>query len=111
MNAALPITYPLEFPFEHKGKRYTEIRILRRAKAKDLVAGDRQPGPTGREAALLAAVSDFDFATVAEMDALDFTTVCARAGLDFLLQSGPPAPSDAPSSSSIAGPDGGSQSS
>lgn len=111
MSDALPITFPLQFPFEHKGRRIDEIRILRRAKAKDLIAADRQPGPTGREASLLAAVSDFDFATVAEMDGLDFDTVCARAGVHFLSQSGAPAPSGAPSSSSIAGPDGGSETS
>ena len=111
MSVELPVTYPLKFPFEHKGTRHVEIRIVRRAKAKDLVMADRQPGPTGREASLLAAVSNLDFGAVAEMDALDFSSVCAMAGLDFLSQSGTPAPSGATSSSSTAIPDGGSQSS
>lgn len=108
MSEALPITLPLKFPFEHKDRTVTEIRIVRRAKARDLVAADRQPGPTGREASLLAAVSDLDFAAISEMDALDFNEVCARAGVHFLSQSGAPALSVAPSSSSTAGPDGGS---
>ena len=104
----LPFTIPLGFPFEHQGKTRSEITIQRRAKAKDLVAADRQPGPTGREASLLAAVSDFDFAAVAEMDALDFNDVCSKAGVHFLAQSGAVKTSTAPSLSSIPGPAGGS---
>ena len=102
----LPITLPIKFPFDHGGKTYAEIVIKRRAKAKDLIAADRQPGPHGREASLLAAVSDFDFATVGEMDGLDFNDSCAKAGIYFLSQSGLLETSTAPSLSSTPGPAG-----
>ena len=101
-----PVDFPLFFPFGHRGKVHSEISILRRAKARDLIAADRQPGPTGREASLLAAVSNFDFATVAEMDGLDFSNACTKAGVYFLSQSGALETSIEPSSSSTPGPAG-----
>ena len=101
-----PIVIPLKFPFDFRGKTYTEIRILRRAKAKDFVATDRQPGPEGREASLLAAVSDFDFATIGEMDGLDYHEAKERSRIAFLSQSGAAATSTDPSSSSTPGPAG-----
>ena len=111
MKAMKPIVHPLRFPFEHRGKTHSEIRFLRRAKASDLIAADRQPGEMGREASLLAAVSDFDFSQVGEMDALDFDEARTKAGSSFLLQSGAAATSTEPSSSSTPGPTGGSTSS
>lgn len=106
-----PIAIPLKFPFEHRGQTRSEIRIVRRAKAKDLIAADRQPGEEGREAALLAAVSDFDMGTIGEMDALDYNRAKDEARISFLLQSGTAARSADPSLSSTPGPDGGSESS
>ena len=106
-----PLILPLSFPIEHRGKTHTEIRILRRARARDLVDADRQPGETGREAALLAAVSDFDLPTVGEMDAHDFHRVIDLAAVRFLSQSGAAAKSTEPSSSSTPTPAGGSTSS
>ena len=111
MSAMEPIAIQLKFPFDFRGKNHSEIRILRRAKAKDFIAADRQPGEEGREASLLAAVSDFDMATVGEMDGLDYFDVKNRAGISFLSQSGAAATSTDPSSPSTPGPAGDSQTS
>ena len=111
MSKSQPQTYPLEFSFEHNAKTYTEITVKRRPRVRDLIAAERQPGELGREAALLASISDFDFATIGEMDSDDFTSISAKAGAHFLSQRGDAGTSTGPSSSSTRGPTGDSQTS
>ena len=92
-----PMAIPLAFPFEYKGATYTEFTVERRAKAKDLIAAERQPTPSGREAALLASVSNVGFDVVGEMDLADYRSITARTGTDFLSVSGSEAMLGAPS--------------
>ena len=98
-------TFALVHPVEHQDKTYAELSV-RRAKVKDLIAAERQPGEIGREAALLAICAGVDFAVVGEMDVSDYHSIVTRTGIDFLSQAGPAAAPGGASSSSTAGPAG-----
>ena len=101
----LPETFPLAHPVEHGGKTYTKITV-RRAKVRDIIAAERQPGETAREAQLLAILADVPFGMVGDMDAGDYHSICARAGIGFLLGAFLAAPSGDSSSPSTPAPAG-----
>lgn len=104
------VSFDLVFPVEHKGKTYDKLEI-RRPKVKDLIAAERQPTETGREASLLSICADVPFEVVGEMDSGDYHAACARGGIGFFPASTPGDPSADESSSSTPGPAGDSTSS
>lgn len=101
-------TVTLDHPVKYQGRTITTL-TCRRPLVRDLIAAERQTGDIAREAALLARCADIDFAAVSLMDAADYHRAALAAGIGFFGE--PPSTGGASSSSSIAGPDGGSTSS
>ena len=99
------VDFELVRPVEHDGKTYASFQI-RRPKVKDLIQAERQPGETGREAALLGLCAGVPFVVIGEMDAGDYHAACARSGIGFLAPSGREDLSGEAFSSSTPGPAG-----
>lgn len=71
-------TYTLQSPVMVDGKTYTQL-TLRRAKAKDLVAGDLVKGETRKGFALFASIAGVPLAVIEEMDIDDLNGFSAAA--------------------------------
>jgi len=71
-------TYKLQSPVTVGEKTYTELP-LRKAKAKDLVAGDLVKGDTRKGFALYASLAGVPLAVIEELDLDDLTGFSAAA--------------------------------
>ncbi len=96
---------PLDRPIEGKDGKITSLTV-RRPLVKDLIASERQPTATGREAALLSICAGIPFGDVGKMDVADYHRAVVRSGVDFLSGIGPEASPGESSSRSTPGPAG-----
>ena len=72
-------THTLAHPVTVRGKTYAELTI-RRPLVRDMIAADRQPGPMGKDAALVAACAGIDITDFGHVDAADFRAILAQGG-------------------------------
>ena len=91
--------FTLQRPKTVKGKTYKALTV-RRPLVRDLIAAERQPGETGRSAALMAICADIPFGDLGHLDGGDFRDLVAEADKrDFFGGSTPATPGDSSSPS------------